>query len=73
MDQFRIRLFGHVDLHKDEVWPDGDAPKSPTVEDVKRAIEESCYSLSGFLTDWNMEDGYMIHISDGAESAVWRP
>jgi len=51
---FNIEWGGSADLTPDEVWPDGDAPENPTVEDVKTAMLKSG-SLYCLARDWDMQ------------------
>lgn len=43
------------DFSIDEVWPDGDAPDNPTVEDVWNVIRE-CGGPRKVLEDWDLID-----------------
>lgn len=38
----------------DEIWPDGDAPENPTVEDVIEVIRQS-RGPSRFISDWSID------------------
>ena len=37
----------------DELWPDGDAPEDPTVDDVENLIA-ACGGVEGVLRDWDL-------------------
>jgi hypothetical protein len=43
-------------LSVDEIWPDGDAPENPTVEDAKEVFLSYCYDhdILGGLEEWNL-------------------
>lgn len=48
----------------DELWPDGDAPEHPTVEDVHRLIEE-CGGLERVIDEWDLiERGATFDITE---------
>ena len=46
-----------------EIWPDGDAPENPTVEDVMAVIKKHG-DTSAVLRDWNV---YPVLLVDGKE------
>lgn len=47
--QFEFSIDFSETFFVDEIWPDGDAPNNPTVEDVRKAIKRTR------LYEWNME------------------
>ena len=47
--QFEFTLDFSETFFVDEIWPDGDAPENPTVDDVRKAIKRTR------LYEWNME------------------
>lgn len=49
---FYISFEGDHYLTLDELWPDGDAPGNPTVEDVRALVNQ--YSLPQLLNEWNL-------------------
>jgi len=52
---FRLSYKLDVDLTEDDIWPDGDVPANPTVDDVYQVVEEA----GGFveiINDWNLVD-----------------
>lgn len=55
--KFTIAITGSVTLSKKDVWPDGDAPESPTTEDVLGVLQESG-RIGEVLLDWNMEEEF---------------
>lgn len=52
---FTISLEVSESLTVDEIWPEGDAPENPTVEDVRRALFGSKHkSVLTALEDWGL-------------------
>lgn len=49
---FAVSL-GVIYLTVDEVWPDGDAPESPTAKDVAEQMRKTG-SVERVLREWNM-------------------
>lgn len=62
--QFSIELEVEDTWFVEEIWPDGDAPENPTVEDVRRAL---LYNdgrwLSGSALVQRLEDYGLLDIS----------
>jgi len=60
--RFRIEVVGHVVLTAEEIWPDGDAPESPTPSDVLEAM-----ALTGDVPDalcqWSLEDAFSFEVT----------
>ncbi len=54
---FLIQVTGAVRLTKSQLWPDGDGPENPTVEDVEELIEESG-GISCVIRDWGLEESF---------------
>ena len=52
-EHFRFRIECDVELSNRDIWPDGDAPENPTVEDVVARVKQSTHE-QGFVRDWNM-------------------
>ena len=48
-----ISIVSTSTLSIDEVWPDGDAPDNPTVEDVIKAMRPSG-GVGEMASDWNL-------------------
>jgi hypothetical protein len=46
----------------EEIWPDGDAPENPTVDDVVKVIQ-ACGGPDRVAQDWNLLDGLSLDIS----------
>lgn len=49
---FGISLEGEEYLTVDQIWPNGDAPDNPTIEDVEDVLSE--YSPLDLVKDWNL-------------------
>jgi hypothetical protein len=49
---FTISLCGAEVLSIEEIWPDGDAPKNPTREDVAAVLAK--YSARDLILDWGI-------------------
>lgn len=52
-------------LTVEEIWPDGDAPEDPTVEDVIAVVKKS--SRFSFARDWGFEE----HVSVDGKPVEW--
>jgi hypothetical protein len=50
---FHFSVESHFDLDIDEIWPDGDAPENPTVDDVA-AVCEKYAPISRWMSDWDL-------------------
>jgi hypothetical protein len=55
---------GTVLLSVSEIWPDGDAPDSPTIEDVRRRMD-SVGGLWDLAEDWFLNDKALLFVGDG--------
>lgn len=51
MTRFHVSIEGAWSLEVDEIWPDGDAPDNPTVDDVRKVMPSHVNRL---ITDWNL-------------------
>lgn len=71
MKEFWIDFRGGCRLSESEIWPDGDAPKNPTVEDVLNKIRSKFSSKSSFIDCWNLGSDLNIEISDGKKNKSW--
>ena len=49
--RFTIHLETEVSLTLDQLWPDGDVPENPTVEDVYGLIKQ-CGGGEQVLSEW---------------------
>lgn len=63
MKTFTLRLAPSTfTLGVDEIWPDGDAPENPTVEDVVAQMEKSQMTID----EWNLRpDRVEVQSVDG--------
>ena len=52
-----------------DIWPDGDAPENPTVDDVLAVIAASG-GMRQVLHDWNLDDDIELTVDDGQVSKV---
>jgi hypothetical protein len=50
-----------------DLWPDGDGPENPTLDDVVKLIQ-TCGGPDQVASDWNLLDGLSITISDNTGS-----
>lgn len=66
--RFHIRYEIDLVLNLDEIWPDGDAPENPTIEDVYKAMGNkdgtppTNTSALDIIHDWNLDDGTQIEV-----------
>lgn len=69
---FFITFSGGTMVRLDEVWPDGDAPESPTSADVIEVMKKSG-SKPDLLYDWSLADDLEITVDQGVgpDSASW--
>lgn len=51
MSKFTISIEGHFTLDKDEIWPNGDAPEDPTLDDVRAVVPTNVEDL---VSEWNL-------------------
>jgi hypothetical protein len=69
MKKFKISYEMETVLDVDSLWPDGDAPEDPTVEDVKRLIIKHG-GIYHVLNSWNLHrhdsDWYVTAHDNGA-------
>lgn len=63
-----IDISGSANLDISEVWPDGDAPTNPTVEDVIKVIKSDSSSIGELLSWWSIEDYFDVVVCVGNES-----
>jgi hypothetical protein len=55
-----VTVTGDHVLTVDEVWPDGDAPENPTVEDVIAVMKSCARRADELVRDWDL--GYDIEV-----------
>lgn len=62
---FDLDISLNVILKIDEIWPDGDWPDDPTVEDVARLIAEETTGIVDLVEKWGIdtEDEGMVMLS----------
>lgn len=53
MKKFNISYDIDLCLSVEEIWPDGDAPENPTVQDVEHVLEE-CGGVERVIRDWDL-------------------
>jgi hypothetical protein len=63
MKKFRIMIECDVELTVAQLWPDGDAPESPTDDDVLELIEE-CGGVERVLGDWNLDESLTLDVRE---------
>lgn len=59
---FNITIEASADLEIEDLWPDGDAPENPTVEDVEKLIE-SDGGPKRILRDWNLDSDLAVDVT----------
>jgi hypothetical protein len=53
---FDVEISGVWTLQVREIWPDGDAPENPTVDDVIEVMKRTTHGyVSNLIRDWNLE------------------
>ena len=62
---------GDVALGVEDIWPDGDAPPDPTVEDVVARMQSTGCSAARLAAHWNLLDEIEVSAGDGSR-AVFR-
>lgn len=55
MTYFYFEWGGSESLSIDQVWPDGDAPDNPTVDDVIEALRSRGDFMESIAQDWNFD------------------
>jgi hypothetical protein len=61
---FRLAYTMTCDLAVKELWPNGDGPENPSVEDVEELIED-CGGWRRVIGDWNLDesgDGHVFEV-----------
>lgn len=64
---FHFSITHYSSLSVEEIWPDGDAPENPTVDDVLKVIEKYGGKMR-VLSDWNLDADLDLDVSDGKTS-----
>jgi hypothetical protein len=67
--KFYIDVGGGATLSADEIWPEGNAPENPTVDDVVERIQSRwANNARGFIEDWNFASDMSVTVSRRSES-----
>lgn len=61
--KFECKLVDCV-LDTYHIWPDGDAPKKPTAEDVMREVEKYYGDVDSVLNDWGLLENAEIVVTE---------
>jgi hypothetical protein len=67
MKVFHFNISHEESLTVEEIWPDGDAPENPTLDDVLAVIAK-CGGRRRILDDWGLVDDLDLSVSDGKTS-----
>jgi len=59
--EFRFEITGDFVMRAEDIWPDGDGPANPTVDDVWTAFRKSGDKLRAF-SDWNLSNDINVGI-----------
>ena len=62
---FHVEITGSQTLTVREIWPDGDAPDNPTVDDVIEVMRDCARSAEQLQRDWDLSfdievDGQLV-------------
>jgi hypothetical protein len=52
---FHVEITGCHDLTVSQIWPDGDAPENPTVEDVIKVMRSCAHGADQLQRDWDLD------------------
>lgn len=63
---FTVSISFDYDFSIDELWPNGDAPENPTVQDVVDLINK-CGGVSKIICDWDIDRNLECIIKDDKE------
>jgi hypothetical protein len=64
---FHFSITAEVSLEVEQIWPGGDAPANPTVDDVLAVIQK-CGGKVRVIEDWNLGDDLDLTVSDAKTS-----
>lgn len=70
-EKFTITFSGSSELDINSIWPDGDAPASPTVHDVAKAMEKGGGKIF-VIRDWDLEQDIVVEVSGTDHAKVWQ-
>jgi hypothetical protein len=59
---FHFSIAADISLSVEEIWPDGDAPENPTIEDVLEVIAK-CGGRMRVIRDWNLHHELTMDVS----------
>lgn len=71
--RFRFTLHADCTLGVDEIWPDGDAPENPTLQDVLEVAEaygwdpDDADGMAQLMSEWNMLSGATCEVFEVEE------
>ncbi len=60
---FGFSISAELSLDVEEIWPDGDWPENPTVDDVLKVIAQ-CGGKYRVLSDWDLANDLDLMVSD---------
>ena len=63
---FNFSIQADINLTVEQIWPDGDAPENPTVDDVLAVIKHNG-GKDRILRDWSLMDDLDLTVSDGKD------
>lgn len=58
---FSIELEFQENFTIEQIWPDGDAPESPTTQDVIDRINAGNWSVSSFVREWGLDPSVYVN------------
>jgi len=64
---FGFSISAELSLDVEEIWPDGDWPEDPTVDDVPKVIAQ-CGGKMRILHDWDLDSDLDLTVSDEKEA-----
>ncbi len=64
---FHFSISSEVSFEVEEIWPDGNAPANPTVDDVLAVIKKDG-GRRHVLETWNLIDDLVLDVADGKTS-----
>jgi hypothetical protein len=59
---FQFELSADVTLEVEDIWPDGDAPENPTVDEVLEVIRK-CGGVRTVIRDWDLDNDLRLDVS----------
>lgn len=63
MKTFNFTVDGAYSLTVDEIWPDGDAPENPSVQDVIAKVKSDCSSVYELIREWNLDQDLTVDVN----------